>query len=364
MADIRDRIASRVLSMKPYEPVEAWEEWAPRVGRPVKLDGNENPYGCSPRVRRALAEYDLYHIYPDPDQTQVRRALASYVGLGEEYLVAGSGSDELIDLTLRLFLEPGDRVINLPPTFGMYPLCAGLCGGEVVEVEREEDFSVDLGRVKRAIDGRTKLIFIASPNNPSGNVFPLKDLRELLDTGIVVVVDEAYYEFCGVTAASLVPEYANLIVLRTFSKWAGLAGLRAGYGIFPPQVVSYILRIKQPYNLNRAAQVAILESLGDLDYLKGRVAEIVRERERLYERLRKMPGVTVFPSQANFLLFSLPRGKAKEVHRRLKERGILLRYFDVPRLRDCLRVSVGRPEDDDIFLEALEEVLTELEARR
>ncbi|MDD5493407.1 MAG: aminotransferase class I/II-fold pyridoxal phosphate-dependent enzyme, partial [Dehalococcoidia bacterium] len=235
--DVEKMIRANLRSMKAYTPVDPADVLRGRAEVPAeetaKLDGNENPYGCSPRVQKVLAECFLYNRYPDPDQREVRKALAKYTGMKPEYIVAGAGSDDLIDIILRLFIEPGNRVINCPPTFGMYPFCTEIAGGKVVKVPRKKDFSLDIAAIKKAVDAKTRVIFIASPNNPTGNQAGEAEIKKLLSLELIVVVDEAYVEFSGNSLISLVPQYANLIVLRTFSKWAGLAGVRGGYGVFP-----------------------------------------------------------------------------------------------------------------------------------
>ena len=354
---IEKLIRTDLKDIASYEPILPLDALSERSGVPVekliKLDGNENPYGCSPRVRRALADYPFYHIYPDPLHREIQEPLERYVGVGREHIVVGSGSDELIDLVLRIFLEPGDKVINCVPTFGMYSFSTAVCGGVTVTVPRNDAYEVDVAGVKSAIDGRTKVIFITSPNNPSGNTIPESAIRELLDTGIVVVVDEAYYEFSGRTFARLVPEYPNLIVLRTFSKWAGLGGLRVGYGIFPLNIAELIRRIKIPYNVNIAAMIAVRESLADIDYLRGNVELIIEEREWLYLLLR-MQGVLVpLPSEANFILCRVARGDAREIKEALEKKGIFIRYFTNPLLKNMLRISVGKPEHTTALIEAL-----------
>lgn len=358
--ELRRPIRKHIRDIEPYVPIEPADVLSQRVDispdRLIKLDGNENPYGCSERARRALANYQYYHLYPDPEQRGLRRALAEYVGVSSEYIVVGSGSDELIDLILRLFLEPGERVVNCPPTFGMYSFSTAVCGGVVVNVPRKEDFSLDMHAVKRVLTEDTKVIFIASPNNPSGNVTSENEIRELLQTGVIVVVDEAYFEFSDITVARLVTQYPNLVVLRTFSKWAGLAGLRVGYGIFPVDIAKDIMKIKQPYNVNSAAQIAALESLKDMAYLRGVIQAIVAERQRLIKELSQFDWLKVYPSQANFVLCRLLDREAKQVHNELQRRGIFVRYFDVPTLRDCLRISVGKPEHTDALIAALKDV--------
>jgi len=358
--DLDRLIRPRLKAMAPYTPIQPPDVLSQRVKVPtekvVKLDGNENPYGCSKKVKQALASYAHYHLYPDPEQIELRKALEEYTGISSEHIIAGSGSDELIDLVLRLFIEPGDKVINCPPTFGMYAFSTTVCGGELTAIYRKGDFGLDMTAIQKVLDKRTKVIFIASPNNPSGNLTAESEVLELLETDAVVVLDEAYSEFSGVTMAPMVPKHPNLIVLRTFSKWAALAGLRVGYGVFPTSIVPHLMRIKQPYNVNSAAKVAALESLKDIDYLKGTIKAIVDERERLSSELSRISWLKAYPSRANFILCAVLNGKAKAIHRRLQEKGIFIRYFDTPELRDCLRISVGKPEHTDLLIAALNEI--------
>ena len=322
----------------------------------IKLDANENPYGCSPRVNQALAKYQGFSVYPDDGQTRLREMLAEYTGITADHIIAESGSNRLIDLVLRLFISPRDEVINCAPSFIMYRFSTDLCGGTLVEVPRDKNFAVDVGAVKAVISPRTKIILIANPNNPTGTMIPREDILELLDTGLPVLVDEAYYEFSGETVAPLVTRYENLIVLRTFSKWAGLAGLRIGYGLFPSGISNYMLRIKTAYCVNVAALVAVEESLKDIEYLQERVKAIVTERDRLFEELGRIEWLRVFPSAANFILCQVLKGKASELHKHLQNKGILVRYFDEPLLENYVRISVGRPEDTEALMRALREI--------
>ena len=346
-----------IAEMDEYVPISTPEVLARRLGlhpdQIIKLDGNENPYGCSPRVRRALAEYDGFQRYPDPLQQEIRSLLSIYLGTKAESIMLGMGSDELIDYVLRLFLEPGDEVIQFPPTFGMYSFSTQICGGRAVSVPRGEKFEIDLEGVERALSDRTKVIVIDSPNNPSGALVSKGQLEWLLRTGRLVVVDEAYAEFSTETLVPLVEKHSNLVVLRTFSKWAGLAGLRAGYGVFPQGVIRELWKMKQPYNLNVAAEVAVRESLLDVDYLLSNVKKIVSERERLLSMLQSLDFLRVYPSQGNFLLCDLLEGNAEELVDFLARRGIIIRYFRKPRLFNSIRISVGLPEHTDAVVEAL-----------
>lgn len=359
--DAEELIRPGLAAMEGYaaiEPVGVLEE---RVGKKiVKLDGNENPYACSPKVYQALADYPYYHIYPDPSQGVLREALEQYTGLAREHIVCGNGSDELIDLVLRLFLKHGDEVINCPPTFGMYPFCTSVCGGELVDVPRRDDFGIDVPAIREALSDKTKVILLASPNNPTGTTVTEQEVMELVDMGRIVVVDEAYFEFSNTTVVGSVLQHQNLIVLRTFSKWAGLAGLRVGYGICPANIAGYLLKVKPPYNVNVAAEAAVLASLADLEYLRGNIAKITAERARLFAKLNELEWLRPYPSEANFILCSVrswPGGSggspAKQVWDKLSADGIFVRYYNSPGLEACLRISVGRPEDTDALIEAL-----------
>ncbi|MBI4334798.1 MAG: histidinol-phosphate transaminase [Chloroflexi bacterium] len=350
-------IRPHLLAGEEYIPIEPVEVLGALVEKPaaeiIKLDGNENPYGCSLAVREALRTYPYYHIYPDPAQREFRKAVARYVGVGEEHIVGGSGSDDLLELIVRLFVGPGDRVINCVPTFGMYSFLTGLYRGKIVDIKRDEDFELDSGNIRAAFNKKTKVVFVASPNNPSGNVTAAADIVSLLGSNVIVVVDEAYAEFSGVSLASLVPEHDNLIVLRTFSKWAGLAGLRVGYGIFPRELVPYLMKIKQPYNVNCAAQVAALASLQDISYLRQNIANIVDERERLFQKLKSLSFLRPCPSRANFVLCQVLQGQAKGIQDKLKKKGIFVRYFDTPLLRSYLRITVGKPAHTTALIKEL-----------
>lgn len=362
--DVTSLFRRDLRSLEPYVPVDSPEKLAEIAGIPperiIKLNGNENPYGPSPRVQEALGRHQGYHIYPDAQQKASRGALEEYTGVSSEYIIVGAGADELIDLLLRATLDSGDGVIDSPPTFGMYTFSTQVNGGRLVSVPRDDRHDVDLDSLKGAIEPNTKAVFLASPNNPTGNLVTEEVVLGLLEADVLVVVDETYYEFSGHTVAHLVSEHPNLVVLRSLSKWAGLAGLRLGYGFMDPRLQQLLMDIKQPYNISAAGEVALLASLGDLAYLKGNVQAIIEERDRLSSRLSAIDGVSVWPSHGNFLLFDVAPGKATTIFQGLAGRGIFVRYFNTPKLRDSLRISVGKPEHTDIIVEALEDVLAEL----
>ena len=366
-------IRSHLNGLPPYVPIEPFEVLSARTGRDpsriVKLDANENPYGPLPVVREALGRLDFPHIYPDPESRLLRRSLAKFSGAPEECLLASAGADELIDLLMRIFLEPGDCILSCPPTFGMYSFDAGLNAARCIDVPRKIDFSLDVESIRKAVERyRPKLLFVTSPNNPDGSVIPVDILDELLALPVLVVLDEAYIEFAGEALGAEfsrireVPSRENLIVLRTFSKWAGLAGLRVGYGAFPKWLMPVLWKSKQPYNVNVAASVSAQVSLEYVEELAKVVELLKNERERLFMDLRKFPYLKPYPTQSNFILCRVLSLDAAQLKARLaQEYGIFIRYFDKPGLRDHIRISVGKPEDTDILVEALQSMQVTLQ---
>ena len=351
-------VRADILEMVEYEPVIPLEVLSEELGIPVahlvKLDANENPYGTPPAVRRAMAECEVLHIYPDPMQNRLRDALAAHLGLPRENILAGAGADELIDLVMRLVLTPGEAIVNCPPTFGMYPFDADLHGARTILVPRDEAFRLDLAGIGQAVEREApRLLFVTSPNNPDGGLITADELAQLLALPVLVVLDEAYVEFCGRSFAGWVLRHDNLIVLRTFSKWAGLAGVRVGYGIFPSALMPHLWKIKQPYNVSVPAQVAAMAALGAADELMGTVRAIIEERERLQAGLRAIDWLHAYPSHSNFVLCRVHGRSAWDVKLALRRQGILVRYFDKPGVADCLRFSVGRPEQTGLLLDAL-----------
>jgi histidinol-phosphate aminotransferase len=360
------KIRKHLESLPPYTPIEPFEVLSARIGRApselVKLDANENPYGPLPVVREALANMDFPHIYPDPESRALRNSLAQFTGVPAEYLMAGAGADELLDLLMRVFLEPDDCILSCPPTFGMYSFDAELNAARCVEVPRRADFSLDMHGVRKAVETyQPKLFFITSPNNPDGSVLGNETIDELLQLPTTLVLDEAYIEFAddslgeGLSRIRDVPQRENLVVLRTFSKWAGLAGLRVGYGAFPEWLMPTLWKSKQPYNINVAASVAAQVSLEHYDELKNVVELLKNERARLLSALQKIPYLKPYPTHSNFILCQVIGRDAAELKAKLAhEYGVFIRYFNKPGLRDHIRISVGRPSDTDALLKALQ----------
>jgi histidinol-phosphate aminotransferase len=382
-----------IAAMKPYTPILPFEVLSQKLNRApeaiVKLDANENPYGPSPKVREALAKAAFLNIYPDPDNTFLREALAKFTGMPKERLFPGAGADELIDLVLRATITPGDVVINCPPSFGMYPFSADVNAAQLIEVPRRADFSIDAPAIESAVraNPRAKVLFVCSPNNPDGSVISDEDLRRLLALPVLVVLDEAYVEFTSppdllsqnqtndfgrggavtqrdealgkVGHIGWTLDYPNLAVFRTFSKLAGLAGLRVGYGAFPEWLLPQLWKIKQPYNVNVAATLAAIASLEDITTLQANLSKLIAERERLSEVLSELDVLQAYPSQSNFILCRVLDRDARQLKLALEQQGILVRYFDKPGLRDCIRISVGKPEHTEALIEAVQKVTSE-----
>ncbi len=357
-------LRGHVASLSPYAPIQPFEVLSKQLGLPVeqivKLDANENPYGPVAGVAEALAEYGYYHIYPDPQQTQLREALSRHLGVDAEQILPTHGADEILDYLCRIVLDVGDAVVNCPPTFGMYSFDAELNGASVIDVPRIEGFAVDVEGVVSAVDSAShagthaKLLFLTSPNNPSGNWLPDEDLRRLLALPLIVVLDEAYVEFANhASRTAWVTDYENLVVVRTFSKAAGIAGLRLGYAICPAWMMPHLWKFKQPYNVNVAATVAGLASLAHAEEITAVVEKICAERERLFSRLEMLGFLCPWPSEANFILCDVVGRDAAQLKAQLARRGVLVRHYNKPGLENCIRISVGRPEQTDRLMSVL-----------
>jgi histidinol-phosphate aminotransferase len=341
--------------LEPYHPVKPLDVLAEEIGIPVerlvKLDANENLYGPHPAVREAIAAAD-HHIYPDPGQTYLRAAIAEYTGVTPAHVVAGQGADDLIDLVFRL-VRPA-AVVDSVPTFGMYRFLAAINGTRIIAVPRNEDFSPDVEGIVEAVEsGGATVVFLTSPNNPTGNLLSEAEVRRVLSLDALVVIDEAYVEFSGGSLTHLLAEHRNLVLLRTFSKWAALAGARVGYALCDPAIAVRLMAIKQPYNVSVAAEAGALTALKHRAEINETVRCMVAERERIAAEVGALGWLHPSPSAANFVLFAVEGRDAREVALALRAKGVLVRHYDTPLLRNYIRISAGRPEDTDRLLDAL-----------
>ena len=362
--DVSPPVQPHLLALPGYDPVTPVDQLAARAGidpsEVLKLDANENPFGVSDAVREAISDFDAWSIYPDPLQVDLRSALGDYVGVSPDRVIAGAGSDELIELTVRACVGPGQRILSCPPTFGMYRFLADVAEVPLDEVERRADFRLDLDATLAAITPETALVILASPNNPSGTPLGDDELAALLKTGATIAVDEAYGEYAGTSALDRFGDQPRLIVFRTFSKWAGLAGLRAGFGVFHPSLAAGLMRIKQPYNVNAAADVAMRAALANRGELLAQAAEVVSERGAMSRDIAALGWLTPIPSAANFLLCQIEGAGGAELQAALAARGCFVRYFNSPRLRNCVRVSCPRPDQHAALMQRLRQAGADL----
>ncbi|KAG6624951.1 hypothetical protein I3843_16G061100 [Carya illinoinensis] len=353
-------IRTHLRKLSPYQPILPFEVLSSRLGRKpediVKLDANENPYGPPPEVFEALGSMKFPYVYPDPESRHLRAALAKDSGLESDYILAGCGADELIDLIMRCVLDPGDKIVDCPPTFTMYEFDAAVNGALVIKVPRKADFSLNVEQITDVIEReKPKCIFLTSPNNPDGSIIDDEVLMKILELPILVVLDEAYIEFSGMESRmKWVKKHENLIVLRTFSKRAGLAGLRVGYGAFPLSIIEYLWRAKQPYNVSVAAEVSACAALQNPTYLEKVKDALVQERERLYNFLKEVSFLNPYPSYSNFILCEVASGvDAKKLKEDLAKMGVMIRHYNKKELKGYVRVSVGKPEHTDALMKCL-----------
>lgn len=353
-------IREHIRNLKPYEPIIPLNVLSENFGIStksiIKLDANENPYGMPPTAQERLQNLAYGHVYPDPESRHLRQRLSEFLQIPMENIIAGAGADELIDLIVRLTMDPGEMMINCPPTFGFYDAVAQVSNLKISDVWRKPDFSLDFLKIQQAVENGARLVFLANPNNPDGGLIEPQVMQEILSLPLLVVVDEAYIEFAKPydSLVSDVLRRNNLIVLRTFSKWGGLAGMRLGYGVFPTILAKEIMKIKQPYNVSVAASEAGLGALEDIALLNERLECIIHERDRLLQGLQSLNYLSPHPSSSNFILCKVLKGDAYQLKKDLSEHGILIRYFNKPGLEDHVRISIGKPEETDRLLEALE----------
>jgi histidinol-phosphate aminotransferase len=348
MIDFRDN----VRKMEGYVPGEQ----PPAGSKVIKLNTNENPYPPSPEVIKVLRgfEGEWLRRYPEPTATWAREAAAGVYGVPVDWIMAANGSDEMLALLARAFLEPGRRIAYPTPTYSLYVNLAEMQDASMAEVPYDEDYNLP---VEGLLNAQADLTFVCSPNNPSATIATLGDL-ERLAAGLegVLVVDEAYTDFADENALDLVSRHENVIVLRTLSKGYSLAGLRLGFGVARPGLLEGLLKIKDSYNVDSVALRLGAAAMSDQAWMKANAEKIKASRAELEMGLTHM-GFDLWPSQANFLLARPPKGDAQRLYLELRDRGILVRYWDRPRLADKVRITVGTEEENRALLQALTELL-------
>jgi histidinol-phosphate aminotransferase len=330
---------------------------------PVKINQNENPFDLPESLKRRVMEQALarpWSRYPAFDPRELTDALAKASGWRPEGVLAGNGSNELIEALLLVTVAAGTKVVIPEPTFTLYALVTRILGGEVVPVALGPDLQYDAVALQQERRRQAApLTIVCSPNNPTGGTLSRDEVRRLCEEGDgLVVIDEAYHEFSGDTMVPLLEEHPNLVVLRTFSKAKALAGLRVGYLLASGELVREINKARLPYNMNFISQLAALAALEERSLLDATVAELSGLRDELMASLQALPGVRPYPSRANFILFELERADPKAVFESLYASGVLVRdVTSYPRLQRCLRVSVGSRAENVAFLSSLARAL-------
>lgn len=345
--DIDSLVRPNIRTLQPYTSARSLYQTG------VFFDANENALGS---VINAAESTEL-NRYPDPNSFELRSSLAQFLGVDRKNVFAGNGSDEIIDLLIRLFVNPNEEIVILEPTYGMYKVAANIAGASVKTYLLNSEFQIDLKTLLPQLTTNTKIVFCCSPNNPTGNLLRYTDIEQLCKSfNGIVVVDEAYIEFASSPSwINKVSNLENLVILRTFSKAWGLAGIRVGYAVANETLIQYLDKIKPPYNLNHISSRLALKALAQEDKMLAFRKAILEEREKLAKKLQSMQ-FAVFPSEANFLLVKY-RG-ASEIAKKLAQRGIIIRDFaGKPMLADCVRISVATPEQNDLLISSLAKIL-------
>ncbi len=350
----------------PYPPGKPIEELAREVNIKkesiIKLASNENPLGPSPMAVEAIKKRlkDL-NRYPDGSAFYLKRKLSNKLGRPTDQIIIGNGSNELIELVVRTFLLPGEEVIQPFPTFLVYEKIVKGSGGQITSVPLK-GFDIDLEAVTKSISPKTKIIFLNNPNNPTGQAIKKDQLKDFLNSipkDIIVVLDEAYIEFAQsadiANGAEMLEYHSLILVMRTFSKIYGLAGLRIGYGFGSKLLIDYMERVRQPFNVNLLAQEGALAALDDEEFIKKTISIIENGKKYLYKELKKI-GLEYIPSVTNFFLIKVPSG-ARKVYELLLKKGVIVRSMEAYGLPEYIRITVGLKEENEKFISALKEVL-------
>ncbi len=356
---------THIDTIKPYEPGKPIDEVQRELGlsKVIKLASNENPLGPSKKVLAALQKAaKSVHLYPDGGMYRLKKALAKYSGVKTSELIIGNGSNEIIEFLVRGFVEPGDHVVSSDMTFLVYLLATQAAGGKYIHVPMK-NFRYDLAAFAKKIDKKTRVVFIANPNNPTGSYVTDEEIDRFIDSvpkDIIICLDEAYVDFVEAKDFPKSLKYLkrdNIIVLRTFSKSFGMAGLRLGYGLANERLIGYLHKVRQPFNVNSLAQAAGEAAVGDKTYLAQTKKVVSRGRKFLEKQFKDM-GLYYIPSQANFVLVCVKQN-ARDLFQKLLRRGVIVRDMAAYGLNEWIRVTVGIQAENQLFVSELKKILKE-----
>ncbi len=352
-------VSGDIASLVPYPPGKPIEELERELGikGSIKLASNENPLGPSRKAVEAIAgALNNLHRYPDGSCFYLKEKLAGRLGVSSGEIILGNGSNEIIELLIRAYLRSGDEAVMADPSFAVYPIVVKSVGATAVTVPLRE-MRHDLREMSRAVNKKTRVVFIANPNNPTGTIVTSREFEEFIGSvpeECIVCVDEAYFEFVRSMEYPRTIEYVKagrpVVLLRTFSKVYGLAGLRVGYGVAHPELVDYMNRVRQPFNVNSLAQAAAIAALDDLEHLKRTLENNMAGLDYLYGAIAAL-GFEYVPAEANFFLIKV--GNGKKVYEDLLKKGVIVRPMAGYNMPEYIRVSVGLPEENRRFIEAL-----------
>ena len=359
------KIRKALESFKPYQWEPSTREIARSVGLPerriVRMDANTSPFIPSTSLKRLASKIESFRVndYPDTSYHDLAAALSRYTGKDPNRLVVTNGADEALDIVSKVYLDPSDEAVIPYPTYSMFRIVTEIIGAKPVLAKRNSDLSLNMSEIKRKINERTRVVFLCSPNNPTGDSISAETAREIVEsTDALVVIDEAYYEFSGKTLADLTDEYDNLAIIRTFSKAFSMAGVRVGYIISSEHTVESFNLVRPPNSLGVISLALAQFALEDRKSMERNVRSIMNERKRCYDLMNELPGIEVYPGEANFVLFKVKNGRAKDVNMHLLKKGFVLRDFsDSAGLEGCLRVTIGTKQDNDAFLKNLKSAL-------
>jgi histidinol-phosphate aminotransferase len=347
---INELVRKNIRNLKPYTSARDM------YSSGILLDANENSFGSV-----VESEGENLNRYPDPHQMSMREWLGAYLGIPYQKLFFGVGSDEIIDLLIRIFCEPGkDSIMILEPTYGMYKVAADINDVRTETVLLNDNFDIDTEAVINNWNNKIKLIFLCSPNNPTANLLNKNSIKDLLQkTKSIIVVDEAYIDFAGDESSclDLINEFPNLVILRTFSKAWGLAGIRLGYCICDEEIINYLFKIKAPYNINSLTRKAFHEAFSNSSKKDEFISSILKEKQYIIEELNKITNIEkLFPSDTNYILIKIQ--DAVSVQKLLANEGVIIRdRSNQPGLENCLRITVGTHEQNEQLLRSLHKVL-------
>ncbi|MEC9492580.1 histidinol-phosphate transaminase [Flexistipes sp.] len=363
MTDFEKLAGENISSLIPYKPGKPLKELERELGisEAIKLASNENMMGVPEKAKQAVKEHlDEMNFYPLGDAFYLKKKLARMLSVSPERLIFGTGSNEIIELLIRTFTKEGESILSYFPSFSVYGIIAKAAGIECKWVPVKDDFYVDFDKIKEAMDESVRIVFLANPNNPTGTYISaeqLEDFIEYVDENTLIALDEAYVEYVDApdfpNTFKLLEKYPNLISMRTFSKAYGLAGFRIGYAIGHEKCIDMLNRVRQPFNVNMVAQIAAEAALDDKDFLRSSIKNNREGKRYLYKEFERL-GLKYIETQSNFILVNV--GDGEEVFNKLLTEGVIVRFLGQA-LKEYVRVTIGTPEQNKIFIDKLSKVL-------